>query len=101
MALAREGRLTEEFSGPVAVTVSNLGMFGVDRFEAVIDPDQCAILAAGQIQDRPGVVDGVVRPVAQLDLTLSVDHRVADGAAAAAFLVAVTDRLERSERSRS
>jgi pyruvate dehydrogenase E2 component (dihydrolipoamide acetyltransferase) len=101
VALAREGRLTEEFSGPVAVTVSNLGMFGVDRFEAVIDPDQCAILAAGRIQDRPGVVDGVVRPVAQLDLTLSVDHRVADGAAAAAFLVAVTDRLERSERSRS
>jgi pyruvate dehydrogenase E2 component (dihydrolipoamide acetyltransferase) len=95
-ALAREGRLTQEFSGPVAVTVSNLGMFGVDRFEAVIDPDQCAILAAGQVQDRPGVVDGTVRPVAQLDLTLSVDHRVADGAAAAAFLVAISDRLERS-----
>lgn len=98
-SLAREGRLTQEFSGPVAVTVSNLGMFGVDRFEAVIDPDQCAILAAGQIQDRPGVVDGTVRPMAQLDLTLSVDHRVADGAAAAAFLVAVSDRLERSDRS--
>jgi pyruvate dehydrogenase E2 component (dihydrolipoamide acetyltransferase) len=98
-ALAREGRLTQEFSGPVAVTVSNLGMFGVDRFEAVIDPDQCAILAAGQIRDRPGVVDGTVRPVAQLDLTLSVDHRVADGAAAASFLVAVPDRLERSDRS--
>jgi pyruvate dehydrogenase E2 component (dihydrolipoamide acetyltransferase) len=98
-SLAREGRLTQEFSGPVAVTVSNLGMFGVDRFEAVIDPDQCAILAAGQIQDRPGVVDGTVRPMAQLDLTLSVDHRVADGAAAAAFLVALSDRLERSERS--
>jgi pyruvate dehydrogenase E2 component (dihydrolipoyllysine-residue acetyltransferase) len=94
-ALAREGRLTQEFAGPVAVTVSNLGMFGVDRFEAVIDPDQCAILAAGQIQDRPGVVDGTVRPVAQLDLTLSVDHRVADGAEAAAFLSAITDRLER------
>jgi pyruvate dehydrogenase E2 component (dihydrolipoamide acetyltransferase) len=98
-ALAREGRLTQEFSGPVAVTVSNLGMYGVDRFEALIDPDQCAILAAGQIQDRPGVVDGTVRPVAQLDLTLSVDHRVADGAAAAAFLVALSDRLERPERS--
>jgi pyruvate dehydrogenase E2 component (dihydrolipoamide acetyltransferase) len=98
-ALAREGRLTQEFSGPVAVTVSNLGMFGVDRFEAVIDPDQCAILAAGQIQDRPGLVDGTVRSVAQLDLTLSVDHRVADGAAAAAFLVAISDRLERSGRS--
>jgi pyruvate dehydrogenase E2 component (dihydrolipoyllysine-residue acetyltransferase) len=98
-ALAREGRLTQEFAGPVAVTVSNLGMFGVDRFEALIDPDQCAILAAGQIQDRPGVVDGTVRPVAQLDLTLSVDHRVADGAAAAAFLMAVSERLERSDRS--
>ncbi|HXR23123.1 MAG TPA: dihydrolipoamide acetyltransferase family protein [Acidimicrobiales bacterium] len=98
-AMAREGRLVQEFSGPVAVTVSNLGMFGVDRFEAVIDPDQCAILAAGQIQDRPGVVDGTVRPVAQLDLTLSVDHRVADGAEAAAFLSAISDRLERPDRS--
>ena len=98
-ALAREGRLTQEFAGPVAVTVSNLGMFGVDRFEAVIDPDQCAILAAGQIQDRPGMVDGTVGPVAQLDLTLSVDHRVADGAEAAAFLSAISDRLERPERS--
>ncbi len=98
-SLAREGRLTQEFSGPVAVTVSNLGMFGIDRFEAVIDPDQCAILAAGQIRERPGVVDGTVRPVPQLDLTLSVDHRVADGAAAAAFLVAISDRLERPGRS--
>ncbi len=98
-ALAREGRLTQEFAGPVAVTVSNLGMFGVDRFEALIDPDQCAILAAGQIQDRPGVIDGTVRPVAQLDLTLSVDHRVADGAEAAVFLSAISDRLERSDRS--
>jgi pyruvate dehydrogenase E2 component (dihydrolipoamide acetyltransferase) len=93
---AREGRLTHEFAGRAAITVSNLGMFGVDRFEAIIDPDQSAILAAGRIQDRPGVVDGTVRPVAQLDLTLSVDHRVADGAAAAAFLVTVADRLERS-----
>lgn len=100
-ALAREGRLTQEFAGPVAVTVSNLGMFGVDRFEAVIDPDQCAILAAGQIQDRPGVVDGTVRPVAQLDLTLSVDHRVAGGAEAAAFLSAISDRLERSDQPRT
>ena len=100
-AVARQGRLTQEFSGPVAVTVSNLGMFGIDRFEAVIDPDQCAILAAGQIQDRPGVVDGTVRAVAQLDLTLSVDHRVADGAEAAAFLVAISDRLQRPDRSRA
>jgi pyruvate dehydrogenase E2 component (dihydrolipoamide acetyltransferase) len=96
--LARQGRLTQEFSGPVAVTVSNLGMFGIDRFEALVDPDQCAILAAGQVQDRPGVVDGTVRCVAQIDLTLSVDHRVVDGAAAAAFLVAVSDRLEHPER---
>jgi pyruvate dehydrogenase E2 component (dihydrolipoamide acetyltransferase) len=58
-------------------------------------------LAAGQIQDRPGVVDGTVRAVAQLDLTLSVDHRVADGAEAAAFLVAISDRLQRPDRSRA
>jgi pyruvate dehydrogenase E2 component (dihydrolipoamide acetyltransferase) len=98
--MAREGRLPQEFFGPAAVTVSNLGMFGVDRFQAVIDPDQCAILAAGQVQDRPRVVGGEVRAVAQLDVTLSVDHRVVDGAAAAAFLLAVAGRLEGRESPR-
>lgn len=91
---ARAGRLVAGFSGPAAVTVSNLGMFGVDRFEAIVDPDQTAILAAGRVVERPAVTaDGIVA-VAQLDLTLTVDHRVVDGAEAARFLAAICGQLE-------
>ena len=91
---ARAGRLVEGFTGPAAVTVSNLGMFGVDRFEAIVDPDQTAILACGRLVERPAVTpDGIV-PVAQLDLTLTVDHRTVDGAEAARFLAAVCEELE-------
>ena len=91
---ARGGRLPAGFSGPAAVTLSNLGMFGVDRFEAIVDPDQTAILATGRIVERPAVTaDGVVA-VAQLELTLSVDHRTVDGAEAARFLAAVCGELE-------
>ena len=91
---ARAGRLVAGFSGPAAVTVSNLGMFGVDRFEAIVDPDQTAILAAGRVVERPAVTaDGLVA-VAQLDLTLTVDHRTVDGAEAARFLAAICSELE-------
>ncbi len=94
VAEARAGRISERYRGPAAVTLSNLGMAGVDRFAAVIDPDQTAILAAGRVAERPGVVDGSVRPVPQLELALTVDHRVADGFAAGAFLAAIRDGLE-------
>ena len=92
---ARAGRLSPLFMAPVAVTVSNLGMFGIDRFEAIIDPDQTAILAVGQVQDRPAVTGDGVRAVPQVDLTLTVDHRTVDGAGAARFLVAICAALER------
>ena len=91
---ARAGRLVAGFSGPAAVTLSNLGMFGIDRFEAIVDPDQTAILAAGRVVERPAVTaDGIVA-VAQLDLTLTVDHRTVDGAEAARFLAAICGELE-------
>ncbi len=91
---ARGGRLVAGFSGPAAVTVSNLGMFGIDRFEAIVDPDQTAILAAGRLVERPAVTaDGIVA-VAQVELTLTVDHRTVDGAEAARFLAAVCTALE-------
>jgi pyruvate dehydrogenase E2 component (dihydrolipoamide acetyltransferase) len=92
---ARSGRLRASFTGPVAVTVSNLGMFAVDRFEAIVDPDQTAVLAVGQISQRAAVTDEGVKAVPQVDLTLGVDHRTVDGAEAARFLAAVCAYLQR------
>jgi len=91
----RRGRLSADFTAPVAVTLSNLGMFGVDRFEAIVDPDQTAILAAGRVVERPAVTADGIAAVPQLDLALTVDHRTVDGAAAARFLAAVCAELER------
>jgi pyruvate dehydrogenase E2 component (dihydrolipoamide acetyltransferase) len=83
---ARAGRLQpSDISGPT-FTISNLGMFQVDAFTAIIVPPQAGILAVGAIADRVVAVDGqpAVRPM--MTLTLSCDHRVVDGAAAARFL---------------
>jgi pyruvate dehydrogenase E2 component (dihydrolipoamide acetyltransferase) len=91
----RAGRLVAGFSGSAAVTVSNLGMFGIDRFEGIVDPDQTAILAVGQVTERPAVTDEGIVAVLQLDLTLTVDHRTVDGAEAARFLAAICGQLER------
>jgi pyruvate dehydrogenase E2 component (dihydrolipoamide acetyltransferase) len=96
-AEARAGRLSERYLKPAAVTLSNLGMVGVDRFSAVIDPDQTAILAAGAVVDRPAVVAGEVRPVPQLELTLTVDHRAVDGVTAGRFLATIREQLERPD----
>ena len=77
-------------------TVSNLGMFGVDTFVAIINPPQCAILAAGQVARR-AVARGeeiVARPM--MTMTLSADHRIADGVIAARFLKEVQELLEKS-----
>jgi len=75
-------------------TITNLGMFGIDSFGAIINPPEAAILAVGRIADRPVGVGGqvVLRPT--MHLTLSVDHRVLDGAAAAPFLMEIKGLLE-------
>ncbi|MEO7910069.1 MAG: dihydrolipoamide acetyltransferase family protein [Roseiflexaceae bacterium] len=75
-------------------TISNLGMYGVDSFTAIINPPESAILAVGRIVETPVARNGavVVRPIMQL--TLSADHRIVDGAAAARFLAALRERLE-------
>lgn len=77
-------------------TISNLGMFGVDYFTAIINPPQTAILTVGRMVERPWVIDGevVVRPIMQLGL--SADHRVVDGALAASFLQDIKVKLEGS-----
>jgi pyruvate dehydrogenase E2 component (dihydrolipoamide acetyltransferase) len=83
---ARMGRLHPADISGATFTISNLGMYGVDSFHAIITPPQAAILAVGRIADRLVVVNGKpeVRPM--MTLTLSCDHRVVDGAQAALFL---------------
>jgi pyruvate dehydrogenase E2 component (dihydrolipoamide acetyltransferase) len=91
---AREKRLApEEYTG-ATFSVSNLGMFGIDEFTAVINPPEAAILAVGRIEPKPVVVDGVVVVRRRLRLTLSCDHRVVDGATGAAFLKTLAGMLE-------
>jgi len=91
-ARAREGKAG---GGAVALTLSNLGMFGVDRFEAIVDPGQTAILAVGAVRDRvTGEAGKAARLAPFVELTLSVDHRVVDGVPAARFLAAIRERLE-------
>ncbi len=90
----RSGDLrADELEGSV-ISVSNLGMFGIDRFHAVVNPGEAAILAVGRAVAKPVVVDGhvVVRDV--MTLSLSVDHRIAYGAEAATFLGRVAELLE-------
>ncbi|MHB1502971.1 MAG: dihydrolipoamide acetyltransferase family protein [Acidimicrobiales bacterium] len=91
---ARAGRLTLEDLEGGTFTISNLGMFGVDHFTAVINPPQAAILAVGAARQEPVVRDNEVVPGTTIKATLSVDHRVLDGATAAAFLADVRDLLE-------
>lgn len=82
----RAGALSPEDQRPAAISLSNLGMFGVDAFTAIVDPDQTAILAAGAVRDRVRAVDGIPAVVPELSVSLSVDHRAADGAQAARYL---------------
>lgn len=91
---ARTGKLLpDDYSGST-FTISNLGGFGVDQFTAIINQPDSAILAVGQIKDRPVVIDGGihVRPI--MKLTLSSDHRVIDGALAAQFMGCLKGILE-------
>lgn len=82
-----------EYTG-ATFTVSNLGMFNVENFVAIIDPPQAASLAIGTIMERPVVIDGEITISKRMKATLSADHRVLDGAKAAMFLNEVRKRLE-------
>jgi pyruvate dehydrogenase E2 component (dihydrolipoamide acetyltransferase) len=91
---ARDGNLRREDLEGGTFTISNLGMYGVERFTAVINPPQAAILAVGAIQEKPVAEDGevVVRPM--MDLMLTCDHRSVNGADGAGFLQSVKEILE-------
>ncbi len=78
-------------------TISNLGMFGIDHFDAIINPPEAAILAVGRINDLPVVEGDRITIGKRMNLTLSCDHRVVDGALGARFLDELVDLLERPE----
>jgi pyruvate dehydrogenase E2 component (dihydrolipoamide acetyltransferase) len=91
---ARDGKLTLADLEGGTFTLSNLGMFGVDQFQAIINPPQSAILAVGRIKERPVAVAGTVESRPTMFLTLSVDHRLLDGVQAARFLQRVEQLIE-------
>lgn len=90
----REGTITPPELSGATFTISNLGTYPIDSFEAVINPPQAAILAAGQIQQRPANHNGQLTLRHQLDLALSCDHRILHGAPAAQFLTQIKQTLE-------
>ena len=91
---ARSGRLTPDDVSGISTTISNLGGFGIDHFDALLLPPQATILSVGRISDTPIGVDGRVRVRPMMSLGLTVDHRVADGADGARLLETFADRLE-------
>ncbi len=91
---ARERKLTpEEYTG-ATFTVSNLGMFGIDQFTAIINPPEAGILAIGGVEEKPVVVDGALEVRQRMRVTMSCDHRAVDGATGAKFLQTVQRYIE-------
>jgi pyruvate dehydrogenase E2 component (dihydrolipoamide acetyltransferase) len=91
---AREGKLKLPDLEDGTFTVSNLGMYGIEQFIAVLNPPQVAILAVGSIEDRPHAVDGELDILPTLTLTLTCDHRAIDGSEGAEFLRTVKTYVE-------
>jgi pyruvate dehydrogenase E2 component (dihydrolipoamide acetyltransferase) len=91
---AREGHVRAEDVEGSTFTVSNLGMFDIENFIAIINPPEAAILAVGTVMDVPVVEDGEVVPGKRFKVTLSSDHRVTDGAEAAQWLQVFKEYVE-------
>ncbi|MGC8626373.1 MAG: dihydrolipoamide acetyltransferase family protein [Acidimicrobiales bacterium] len=96
---AREGKLSLDDLAGGTFTISNLGMYGIDHFTAIINPPQAAILAVGAATEEPVARDGQVVVGKTMKLTLSIDHRVLDGATAAGFLTDLRQVLQDPLRS--
>ncbi|HLH82044.1 MAG TPA: dihydrolipoamide acetyltransferase family protein [Trebonia sp.] len=94
IALANERKLTPAQTSGGTFTISNLGMYGVEDFTAIINPPEAAILAVGATAREPAVVGDAIVPRYRLRYTLSCDHRVIDGALAAQFLKTLTGLIE-------
>jgi pyruvate dehydrogenase E2 component (dihydrolipoamide acetyltransferase) len=91
---ARDGKLTTGDLEGGTFTISNLGMYGVEHFIAVLNPPQAAILAVGAIEERPVARNGQIVARPMMTMTLTCDHRPIDGAVASDFLRTVKDFLE-------
>ena len=96
-AKARRSGLSLEEVSNATFTISNLGMFGVDQFTAIINPPQTAILAVGSTVRKPVFVNGQVEGRLIMKMTLSADHRAVDGALVGAFLADLRKHLEDPE----
>ncbi len=90
----RDGQITPPELSGATFTVSNLGMYGIDSFSAVINPPQAAILAIGAITERPVIREGEVATAHLMSVTLACDHRILYGAPAAEFLARIRTLLE-------
>jgi pyruvate dehydrogenase E2 component (dihydrolipoamide acetyltransferase) len=95
---AEEGILSSSELGDGTFTLSNLGMYGLDSFLAIINPPQAGILALGAVQELPAVIDGTIVPKPLMRATLSADHRLVDGIVAARFMAAWKELLENPYR---
>ncbi|HQN57170.1 MAG TPA: dihydrolipoamide acetyltransferase family protein, partial [Saprospiraceae bacterium] len=93
-AKAKEKKLSLEEMQGNTFTISNLGMFDIDNFTAIINPPDACILAVGSIVSKPVVKNGAIVPGNTMKLTLSCDHRVVDGAVGAQFLQTLKSYLE-------
>lgn len=94
---ARQGKLLpDDYSGST-FTISNLGPYGIDHFTAIINPPNSAILAVGRIHEKPVAINGGVFVRPMMNMTLSSDHRVIDGALAAQFMGVLREILERAD----
>jgi len=98
VARAQAGRLALDDLSGGTFTISNLGMYGVDAFNAIVNPPQAAILAVSRIADRVVAVNGQPAVQPMLTLTLSCDHRVVDGARGAQFLQTLAEMIEEPMR---
>jgi pyruvate dehydrogenase E2 component (dihydrolipoamide acetyltransferase) len=90
----RSGSLSTEDQAPASISISNLGMFGVDSFDAIVDPHQTAILAVGSVRDAVVARAGAAAVIPQLTVTLTCDHRSVDGVQAAQFLGSIRAYFE-------
>ena len=95
---ARDGKLRQDELEGGTISITNLGMYGVEEFAAIINPPHAAILAVGAVRDEPVIQDGAVVPGKVMTVTLSVDHRPVDGVVAARWLAALSELLEHPVR---
>ena len=95
---ARDGKVKNEDIQGSTFSISNLGMFGIDNFAAIINPPEAGILAVSAVQDVPVVVDGELAVGSRMKATISADHRVTDGAEAAEFMQVLATYLEEPMR---